>query len=302
MKKSFAIRIFLAIFLTLCIIFENSTSLDRWLITRHSTYTIPILGFHDIKQNKLNSNLDYRSQDLEELLVYLIQEKFTFLNTEDLLSLFNLKNQSTYPEKPIMLSFDDGKKESFKELDKILTRVSQRYNTTVKIVLFVNPKNFLNSQNYVSCSNLLDASSFKFLDIQSHGLTHQDLTGLSRTEVLHEAVVSKEKIKACQFDTAIKQNYGLSPENTSIAYPYNQTNSQVIDIIRKHYKSAYTYTHNLLHLGWHQNKYLIPRIRIRSTDSIDKLKRIVNQASGASRQRHIVKFKRTPFHLFLDFM
>lgn len=93
---------------------------------------LPIIMYHEVKNFKLGKDV-ISPWDFESDLKYLQKNNYTTITMNDLLNYYN--EDMSLPEKPILLTFDDGYLSNYKYVLPLL----QKYN--MKIVLSVIVKN-----------------------------------------------------------------------------------------------------------------------------------------------------------------
>ncbi|AFZ60409.1 polysaccharide deacetylase family protein [Anabaena cylindrica FACHB-243] len=250
--------------------------------------TIPILGFHGIVkfQNNLrqssNLEMDYKQQEIEKLLEYLVTQDYWFLTTQDLYDFFLTKSKEIPYEhrnkKMIMLTFDDGYKTIYTNLLPILSKLEKKYGKKIKVVLFISPSTLANNDGipatHLRCQELRKGWQKGFFDIQSHGNNHQNLTKISQPEVISELLLARIKLRKCLDD--------LDPEQkvaSHIAYPYGAYNKQVEKYVTKYYLSGYLYNDKLLNYTCLKDNYKIPRLMVNRTKSSQELIGIIQSFS-----------------------
>jgi peptidoglycan/xylan/chitin deacetylase (PgdA/CDA1 family) len=255
--------------------------------------TVPILGFHGLvdMQNKslaVNTNeMQYSQQELEKILEYLVVNDYWFLSTQELYEFFLSKSQpipaKNRQQKPIMISFDDGYKSVHTKLMPILLKLEKKYNKKIKVVLFINPGNLakpgVNSKTHLGCQELRQGLQKGFYDIQSHGLTHKDLTKLSRRELLRELVQARTILRQCTQD--------LDPEQrvaSHFAYPYGATNKQVVSYVSRYYLTGYLYNNEVLNHTCINNYYQIPRLMVNRQKSPQELIQMAENQHPVTKQ------------------
>lgn len=257
-------------------------------ITEFFLLPLPIFGFHSIyDENRPNdlpsraSYLDYSLQNLEKLLIYLINNDYWFLSTQEFYDYF-VSHSQTIPQelqnsKPIMLTFDDGYKNIDVYLLPLLESLQQKSNKPLKIVLFINPKFMKRNDSqkktqYLNCEDLKRGVELGFYDVQSHGYSHADLTRLTFQDLKYELSKSQQDLKTC---------LSKIPETAQhLAYPYNKVNKQVEQLTSHYYQSAYLFKSRLRHLLFLFDSYKISRIGVSKQDSPKTIIQLVKRYSN----------------------
>ncbi|WP_206818186.1 polysaccharide deacetylase family protein [Chroococcus sp. FPU101] len=263
-------------------------------ITEFLLLPLPIFGFHSIyDENRLNdlpsraSYLDYSLQNLEKLLIYLINNDYWFLSNQEFYDYF-VSHSKTIPKelqntKPIMLTFDDGYKNIDVYLLPLLETLQEKYNKSLKIVLYINPKQMKSDKEqkktrYLNCEDLKRGTELGFYDVQSHGYSHTDLTRLTFQDLKYELSESQQDLKTCLSNLSNRQ---IAAQH--LAYPYNKVNKQVEQLTSHYYQSAYLFKSRLRHLLFLFDSYKIPRIGVSKKDSPKTLIQLARRYSSISR-------------------
>lgn len=250
-----------------------------------NTVSVPIFSLHEVVDlNKLPkpslpdlSLYNNTKQDLEKFLVYLVNNKYWFLSTQEVSKYFIEKSQPIPSEhlsqKPIMLTFDDGYKGVHTHLLPILESLQKKYGTTAKLVLFVNPHT-INSAAHLTCDDLREGFSKGFYDIQSHSFHHYDLTKLSDEQLTFEFTEAQQFLSQCTQGLEANQTLGLH-----LAYPYGSFDARVQTLASKYYLSGYSYENLALQTTRLPNKYQLPRLNITKNTSLTKMIQLAESAS-----------------------
>lgn len=252
---------------------------------------LPIFGFHSIINLK-NPNdspflassfkqMNYQRQDFEKFLGDLMYRNYWFLTTQELYDYFVTKSKPIPAEhigqKPIMLSFDDGYKNIYTNLIYTLERIEKKYGKKVKVVLFVNPGTLAdyvsNSSIHMTCNDLREGIKKGFYDVQSHGLTHKNLTKINEQELIAELSKAQTNLKKCVADLDPDSKFG-----SHIAYPYGATNKQVEKYASQYYLSGYLYNSKIMKIPNFSNHYKISRITVNETHSPNRLIEMAEKA------------------------
>ena len=127
---------------------------------------VPILMYHAVSDDMWGiESLFVSPEDLRAQLSYLRDEGY------DPIFLSDLPHLSDY-DKPILLTFDDGYDDNYTELYPIL----QEYG--VKATVFVIT-GMLGDEHYLTAEQVEELSRSGLVDIQSHTVSHEELSTLS---------------------------------------------------------------------------------------------------------------------------
>lgn len=230
---------------------------------------IPILMYHKIPDQDLQSQhkIYVNKLNFEKHLYFFKKQNFTSLTFNEL-SLFRkgFRDWSLFPQKPIILTFDDGYEDNIRNADALL----KKFNFSAQIYLLADPHISSNQWDYKDNNLVLEKSDIvsgenrqlwkktNFV-IGSHGLTHQRLPPMSATQKAYE--LSESKIK---LETEFKQPI------ISYAYTYGDTNPECAEIAQE---MGYEYALNTDSGGLYleEDPYAIFRVNIFPDESLFSL-------------------------------
>lgn len=124
-------------------------------------------------------------------------------------------HQIDLPEKPIVLTFDDGYEDFYTTAYPLLKKYQMK--ATVYVMA-----NFLGKRGYLSAGQLQTLSQSGLVEIGSHTLDHPDLKALKIDQARKEIVENKIKLEEL-FHIPI----------VSFAYPYGSFNKDIAELVRK---------------------------------------------------------------------
>ena len=217
---------------------------------------LPILMFHYIEDvpsdssDQMRYNLSFSPQKLEQFLIFFEEHNIKTLTFWDLKKIIERKKE--FPEKAVMLTFDDGYKNHYDNAFPIL----KKYNA--KGVFFIISSKPDNDSNYANWNQLKEMAD-NGQEIASHTVSHLNLVNFSKAEIKSELEISKNTIEK-----------KIGKPVISLCYPAGKYNERVIEVAKENYLFART-----TKLGKHfsfQKRYEIPIIRIFPTTGIASLK------------------------------
>ena len=198
------------------------------LVKQHKQH-IPILMYHKVlpeaedSQHKTYVTYEQFAQHMQ----FLAKHRFTPITFKDYFAFHNGNLPlSKFPQKPIIITFDDGYVNNLKYALPIM----QRHNFTAVIFALGND-NIQHNQwdaamgepqhalmNNQQLKQLLDAG----FEIGAHSLSHPDLTQLSAADAYHEIAQSKQNLEAM-----------LQQQVISFAYPYGNYNESLKALVKQ---------------------------------------------------------------------
>lgn len=181
------------------------------LFCRSNVMQIPILMYHSIS-NHLDDHLHpyYRTvttpERFEQQMFFLSQSGYRVLTLSEAVRLLQEKSSSNIsslkkPTPPISLnferplvviSFDDGLQDFYSTAYPILDRFG--FKATVFLTSSLINKNFLTGRECLREIEIRELAA-KGIEFGSHTVSHPQLKGLSRNEIVHELANSKKMIE-----------------------------------------------------------------------------------------------------------
>ena len=184
---------------------------------------IPVLTYHRVLQQSPDSskfNIFVTVDELETQILNLKKRGFEFTTFKDIASGVKVR-------KPIILTFDDGYEDNYHNLLPLL----RKYNA--KAVIYVLGDRAIRSNDWDIAKGEPEASLMNdeqvlaccdsgLVEIGSHGLSHQHLSGLNDEAAEYEILASKYALEQL-----------LNEEVLSFAYPYGDFGARETELVRK---------------------------------------------------------------------
>lgn len=180
---------------------------------------IPVLNYHKI--DNYHHALSISPSEFEEQIKYLYDNGYQSISPDELI--LNLKYGKALPEKPILITFDDGYADNYYNAYPIL----KKYNFTATIFIVTNLVG--HDSRFVTWDQVREMYK-NGINFGSHTANHVPLTSLSPDKI------ESELVNSCG---EIKRQLGVAPKY--FAYPTGAYNLQVEDIVQKTgYEAAFT--------------------------------------------------------------
>ena len=224
----------------------------------HKKFIVPIMDYHGIRQTGPSESAAVKQYNVAPVtlalqLAYLQANGYTAITTADLA--WRFKNNLPLPEKPVLLTFDDGWRSQFVEAFPIL----KQFKMPATFYIFTNPID--KSKRFMTWENIkeLDAAG---MEIGSHSVTHPFLTRVSEKAARWELEISKK---------AIEEHLGKTTE--SFAYPFGDLNNSVVSIVKE---SEYTSARTSYKNKWNGPDTIYLLRSFDAPDSLDKFIKLLN--------------------------
>ena len=213
-----------------------------WVLTAEPPAGFPILEYHMVTENPRPGAEKYvvPPADFAEQLDYLASEGYTTITPQDYARA--RKGKQTLPEKPVILSFDDGYEDNHRV---ILPMLEER---GMKAVFYV-VTNDIGLPGYMTWDNLFDMER-RGMEIGSHTANHIPLTTLPPEKQREELRLSKLMLEW----KGLKTIYSFS-------YPTGAYDAGVVAmLVEEDYLTAVTGEAGLNNVE--TNPYLLHRVNI----------------------------------------
>ena len=214
----------------------------QYLLAQPEPEGFPILEYHMVQEHNPDKAYEYNvpPRDFEEQLDYLKEAGYTTISIRDYLRA--KKGFQQLPDKPIILTFDDGYETNYTELLPILEQRG------LKATIFM-VGNDIGRENYMSWDQLKDIQH-RGVEIGSHTANHLPLTEMDLNTARDEVKLSKLLMEWNGMDTI----YTLS-------YPNGKYSSELLEVLKEEeYLAAVTGDAGLN--TFETNPYLLQRINI----------------------------------------
>ncbi|TGL75919.1 polysaccharide deacetylase family protein [Leptospira yasudae] len=187
---------------------------------------VPVLCYHHLAAEggpmggyNLHPNL------LEEQFKFLKAAGYKTVRLDQFYAYINGKKPSDFPDKPILLTFDDGSRTHF----EVLVPLLKKYGFTASV--FIYPSIISSGKKYyMTWEQLNSALDSGVLDLGSHTLYHPKLPTMSRTLIRKQLLESKE---------ILEKKTGRKV--VDLAYPFGLFDPRVIEEAKAiGYRMAFT--------------------------------------------------------------
>ncbi len=233
------------------------------------TARVPILMYHYISEPPADAH-PYRvgnslsPETFAAHLDFLQAEGFTTIPLKDFISYLSTGSPEL-PDKPIILSFDDGYEDNFLNAFPALAERGMM-GTFFIITDFADQAEtdeiYKNYANWEQLAEMADGG----MEIGAHSRNHPNLAGKDLDYLVWQALGSKEAIEA---------NIGAHPH--ILSYPAGSYDQLVIDVFRSaHFWGAVITQQGVVHSSDGDNPFKLRRVRISNTTGVPQLEALLN--------------------------
>jgi peptidoglycan/xylan/chitin deacetylase (PgdA/CDA1 family) len=214
---------------------------------------VPILMYHHIQDpppgsNALRRDLSVSPQNFEAQLRYLQQEGYQTVSLYDLV--LHLTIGKELPERPIVLTFDDGYADAYSQALPLL----QRFGFTGTFFL-TSASIDANDPAFLSWASVQEMHAAG-MDMEAHSYDHSDLRNRGYQFLVYQTLGPKEAVEArtgekCRF----------------FSYPSGRYDDHVIDVLKSaHYWGAVVVEQGATHTT--DGLFTLRRVRIQGGDAL----------------------------------
>ena len=208
---------------------------------------ILVLNYHQI--NNSFTPLAVPVNDFDAQMSYLSEQGYVTITPDELAE--GLEGNLNLPEKPVLITFDDGYIDNYTNAFPILKKYGFR------ATIFIIPGFTSQNPKYMTWEQLKEMEQNGIV-MQSHTLNHKALEELPDDEIRSELLNSKLILEE-----------QLGHEINFLAYPTGTYNVHIAGIARDvGYKGAYTIKYGNVDLG--SNMYALERVPIFHTENTMK--------------------------------
>lgn len=231
---------------------------------------IPVFMYHCVAEEPRggDANLYVRPDQLEEEFKFLADNGYTPLFADEYEKAYSV-------DKPVILTFDDGYEDNYKELFPLL----KKYN--MKATIFV-VASYIGKPDYLKEDQIKEMARSGFVSIQSHTNNHIDLSSADRE------TVDREFRDSCA--TLAK----ASGKNvTTLSYPGGYFNGMVLDEAKRYFTYCYAIDTNEYSKS---NHYEISRGGVFRNTTLESFEMAIKTYSQSRFYREILKLKHKIFY------
>lgn len=236
---------------------------------------LPIIMYHSLLKDKKYQGKYVLSPDLfENDLKYLSENGYTTIVVQDLID--HYENGTPLPEKPVMLTFDDGYYNNYLYAYPLL----QKYNSKAVIsIIGIHTEKFSATQDvsanysHITWDEITEMTKSGLVEIQNHSYNMHSLdkgrkgskkksseTNAEYCEILKSDIEKLQKL--------LYENCNITP--TAFTYPFGAISDASVDVIKElGFKASFTCLQKINILESEDDLYLLNRY-LRTEDSSEK--------------------------------
>lgn len=218
---------------------------------------LPILMYHKVPSQEIRTRhrIFVTKENFEKHLMFFHSQGFATLTFQDLADFwFERRPLSEFPEKPLLLTFDDGYRDNLENALPLLRQYGMMANLFLLADHSITANNW-DSEDGVAPAPLMTLEEKKNLPpeiyhVGSHGLQHLDLRALSDEQILEQMMESKKILER-----------DLGRPVHAFAYPFGWVSEKMPALARK---AGYDFAVNTDRgaLRWTDDRFSLFRVNI----------------------------------------
>jgi peptidoglycan/xylan/chitin deacetylase (PgdA/CDA1 family) len=214
---------------------------------------LPILMYHHVEvapagAGAIRRDLSVSPSDFEQQLLFLKQEGYESIGLQDLA--LHLTRGKALPDKPVILTFDDGYRDAYTNVFPLL----RRFGFTATFFLVTAPIDAANP-DFLSWDQVIEMHRAGMV-FEPHSLDHPDMRDRTIDFLIYQILASKG---------AVEERTGV--QCRFFAYPSGRYDQQVVDVLRSaHFWGAVLTEQGATHATG--DLFALRRVRIQAGDSL----------------------------------
>ena len=212
-----------------------------FLVFANAKNTVAVLNYHQI--NDVDNNaLTVTVKDFDDQMRYLSENNYNVITPKEMLDAF--KNNAKIPDKTVIITFDDGYKDNYKNAYPIL----KKYN--LKGTIFVITDYVSLYPNYITWDEAKEMQKSGVINLESHTMDHFNLLKISKNDARLQLANSKYWLEA-----------HLKKPVTFLAYPEGDYNEDLKNMLKElKYEGGFTVNYGLVSSA--SDVYEMPRVAV----------------------------------------
>ncbi len=222
---------------------------------------VPIIMYHHIAApppdaDAIRRDLSVSPQALEEQLRYLVEAGYHPITLRQLV--MHLQSGQPLPEKPVILTFDDGYRDNYTHAYPLL----KEYGFVATFFIVSGPIDF-GDKEYMTWEQI-ELMSAEGMDIEDHSYSHPDLAGQPQDFITRQILAPQEAIEAHS-----------GQEVRFFCYPAGSYDQTVIEVLKAaHFWGAVSTKAGVWHSSEHP--FELKRLRVHSDYSLAQFVALLN--------------------------
>lgn len=193
-------------------------------LTADGYQTVPVLCYHRFSPKISTNKIDVSAETFDHQMAYLRDNGYNVITLKQLNDFIDYKQR--LPKKSVLITIDDG----WKTVRTIAYPILKKYGFSAVLFVYTDLMKSKQSSVALSWDDVKEMAASGLIEVESHTVSHTDLTKIADEKVMKELRESQRIIKA---------KIGKSPQ--FLAYPYGNFNDKVVATMKElGYKAGFT--------------------------------------------------------------
>lgn len=215
-------------------------------LMHQAAHSVPVLNYHQINDRDENA-LTVHTDQFEAQMKFLVDNGYHAITPAEMLDAF--ENGSELPSKPVIITFDDGYIDNYRNAYPVL----EKYN--LKATIFLISDYVSTYPNYLTWADVAEMQESGIIDFESHTLSHAELDKITSAEAWQQLSGSKKALE-----------WHLNKPINFIAYPCGSYDEELERLTKKAgYRAAFTVNYGLSDPD--ENHFILDRVPIFGSNS-----------------------------------
>ncbi len=220
--------------------------------------TVPVLCYHQFGHQKSSNKISVSEETFDRQMAFLKNNGYSVITLNQLNDFIEYRRRP--PKKSVLITIDDG----WKTARTIAYPILKKYGFTAVLFVYTDLIKSRPSSMTLSWDDINEMVKSGVMEVQSHTVTHADLTRAGDSQLQKEIGMSQ---KVIQEKTGVTARF--------LAYPYGNFNQETLKTMQKYgYKAGFT----VLRGGnaFFQNTWSLNRSMVFNSDRIEDFAKLLD--------------------------
>ncbi len=193
-------------------------------LTADGYQTVPVLCYHKFSPKVSTNKIDVSAETFDRQMAFLKNNGYKVITLKQLYDFVDYKQR--LPKKSVLITIDDG----WKTVSTIAYPILKKYGFSAVLFVYTELMKSKPSSVALSWDEVKAMAESGVIEIESHTVSHSDLTKISDEKIIKELKESQR---------IINMKVGKSPQ--FLAYPYGNFNEKVVAAMKDlGYRAGFT--------------------------------------------------------------
>ncbi len=205
---------------------------------------VPVLCYHQFSHKKSKNRISVSAEAFERQMAYLKNNGYSVITLKQFDDFIEYRRRP--PKKSVVITIDDG----WETVRTIAYPILKKYGFTAVLFVYTDLVKSKPSSLTLSWDDVREMLESGVIEVESHTVTHADLTKVGDEQIRKEVADSQSIIRS-----------KLGVTSTFLAYPYGNFNNNVVEAMKRNgYKVGFTVIRGenaFFHNTWSLNRSMV---------------------------------------------